>query len=352
MVGDPGFTSQLISGAMSGMPPLEAIPPGEPAAIDAIVRAIEARVRAAAGRGPAHRDAHPKAHGCVKAQLRVMDGLPPALAVGLFADPASYQTWVRFSNGAETPQDDAAGDGRGMAIKVMGVHASPSGTQDFVMINAPAFFVRNAADYVAFQAAASNPLGFFFPGLNPFRFRLHELRMARAITSRVVSNPLNSRYWSMTPYLLGDIACKFSMKPVAPASIFEDRAAAGFLHDNLVRGLDLLDAAFDLCVQVRTQLNGMPVEDPTIEWSEADAPFVPVARLTIPRQTLDTPERIAFGENLSSTPWHGLAAHHPLGGINRVRRTVYETISRLRHDLNHQPRTEPSAFQTTDPSGL
>lgn len=34
-------------------------------------------------------------------------------------------------------------------------------------------------------------------------------------------------------------------------------------------------------------------------------------------------------------------AHRPLGGINRVRRTVDETISRLRHDLNGTPRGEP-----------
>ena len=353
MAGDPVSTSQLISDAHSGTPPLEQIPAGEPAAIAAIVKAIEARVRAAAGQGPAHRDAHPKAHGCAKAQLRVFPDLPPALAVGLFTRPAAYEAWVRFSNGAEKPQGDAVGDGRGMAIKVMGVPGSPSGTQDFVMINAPAFFVRNAADYVDFQAAsAGNPLSFFFPGLNPFRFRLHELKMARAITSQVVSNPLSSRYWSMTPLLLDDVPCKISVKPVGPASPFQDRTAENFLHDNLARGLEAAEAAFDLCVQVRTQLTGMPVEDPTIAWSETDAPFVPVARLTLPRQRLDALERIAFGENLSFTPWHGLEAHRPLGGINRVRRTVYETISRLRHGLNHAPRVEPSGFQTTDPSGL
>jgi hypothetical protein len=87
----------------------------------------------------------------------------------------------------------------------------------------------------------------------------------------------------------------------------------------------------------------MPVEDPTIVWPEDRSPFVPVARLTLLRQDLDTPERHAFGEALSFTPWHGLDAHRPLGGINRVRRVVYDAISRLRHDLNGQPRVEPAA---------
>jgi hypothetical protein len=35
-------------------------------------------------------------------------------------------------------------------------------------------------------------------------------------------------------------------------------------------------------------------------------------------------------------------AHRPLGGINRVRRSVYEAISTLRHQLNDAPRVEPT----------
>jgi hypothetical protein len=111
------------------------------------------------------------------------------------------------------------------------------------------------------------------------------------------------------------------------------------MRENLVRSLEVSDAELDFCVQIRKP--PMPVEDPTVMWPEALSPFVPVARITIPRQVFDTPDRIAFGEDLSFTPWHGLDAHRPLGGINRVRRVVYETISRLRHELNGVPRVEP-----------
>ena len=336
--------ADLIPDDLSGGPPWEAAPASEAGAIRTITQMIATRVRAAAANAPARRDAHPKAHGCVEAEFRVLDDLPATLRFGLFDRPGRYQAWIRFSNGSETPQSDAVGDGRGMAVKVMGVERSRSGTQDFIMINNPTFFVRNAADYVAFQAA-SNPLRFFFPSWNPFRFRLHELLTARAITARVVSNPLNTQYWSMTPYLYGEIPCKFSARLVGPASPFNDRTAANFLHDNLVKSLGQAEAGFDFCVQVRSRPEAMPIEDPTIEWRESDAPFVPVARITIPRQTFDTPERAAFGENLSFTPWHGLDAHRPLGGINRVRRTVYEAISSLRHALNDVPRIEPTGFQ-------
>ena len=49
-----------------------------------------------------------------------------------------------------------------------------------------------------------------------------------------------------------------------------------------------------------------------------------------------------FCRDLSFTPWHSLAAHKPLGGINRARKTVYTAISTLRHQLNGVPRQEPT----------
>jgi len=49
-----------------------------------------------------------------------------------------------------------------------------------------------------------------------------------------------------------------------------------------------------------------------------------------------------FCENLTYTPWHALPEHRPLGGINRVRRAVYESLAELRHTLNEIPQEEPS----------
>ena len=321
----------------------EKAPLGEADAIDTVVKALEERVRAQAAGGAAHRDAHPKAHGCVQAVLKVLDDLAPSLRVGLFAKARSYPAWVRYSNGNGTPQKDSLGDGRGMAVKVLGVEGSASTTQDFLTVDGPAFFVRNALDYVAFNTS-QNPQGFFLPGWNPFRLRLHELITALSITVRRVANPLSTQYFSMTPYLYGDRACKFSWQPVGPASAFQERTTDNFLHDNLVKALTSTDAVFELCVQFQIDPKAQPVEDPTVVWTEAAAPFVPVARLTIFQQVFDTPERIAFGEALSFTPWHGLTAHRPLGGINRMRRAVYETISRLRHELNGAAPDEPPPF--------
>ena len=319
----------------------EALPPGEAEALGQIVRAIEGRVREAARNGPARRDAHPKQHGCVRAEFRVLDTVPPRLRAGIFAEPRRFEAWVRFSNGSETPGNDAQGDGRGMAIKLLGVADSPSGTQDFLLINHPVFFVRDAADYVEFQKA-SPPWRFFAPSLNPFALRIREALIARAITGQEVRNPLSVRYWSMTPYACGELACKFSARPLPPSSPHIAAEGPSFLRTNMARHLAEAEARFEFLVQPRTDVDAMPIEDPRIEWDEAASPFVPVAAVTIPPQRFNTPERDAFGENLSFTPWHCPEAHRPLGGINRLRRTVYETISRLRHELNGAPREEPA----------
>ena len=126
---------------------------------------IEETVRAEAKNGLARRDAHAKAHGCVQAEFRVLDNLPEEVRVGIFGETRAYPAWIRYSNGSGKIQDDSVGDGRGMAIKLMGVERSDSGTQDFVMINHPVFFVRNAADYVEFQKALSedNSVKFLIP---------------------------------------------------------------------------------------------------------------------------------------------------------------------------------------------
>jgi hypothetical protein len=70
----------------------------------------------------ARRDAHPRAHGCVKAEFQVEAALPVELAQGVFVRGTTYPAWVRFSNGSPDPsQPDAKGDIRGMAVKLLNV---------------------------------------------------------------------------------------------------------------------------------------------------------------------------------------------------------------------------------------
>jgi hypothetical protein len=321
----------------------ELIPAGEAAATAAITEAIRASVQKGFDQnGHAFRDAHRKAHGCVQATFTVLGQLPPKLAQGLFAQPRAYNAVVRYSNGSGQSQDDHTNDARGMAVKVMGVGGlkllddeQSAGTQDFLMTNHPVFFIRNAPDYGVFQKATGSVLGL---GGWLATHLFYEVPIITAFTGHKLLNPLNSRYWSTTPSRLGNEQMKFSAKPCAGGTFVETSDTKDRLGENLAAQLATGGACFDFMVQTRTVPSAMPIEDPTIEWKEAQSPFVPVARIQIPAQV---PEAAEVCEARSFTPWHSIAEHRPLGGISRVRKAVYQTISTLRHQLNGQPRVEP-----------
>jgi hypothetical protein len=85
----------------------------------------------------------------------------------------------------------------------------------------------------------------------------------------------------------------------------------------------------------------MPIEDPTIEWSEAKSPFVKVATIQIPSQQFNSPDQVTACENLTYTPWHALASQRPLGGINRARKAAYRVMTIARHFRNGASVSEP-----------
>jgi hypothetical protein len=49
---------------------------------------------------PAARLQHEKSHGCLAAQFIVEDNIPPHLKYGIFAHAKTYDSIVRYSNGA------------------------------------------------------------------------------------------------------------------------------------------------------------------------------------------------------------------------------------------------------------
>jgi hypothetical protein len=143
---------------------LEKVPAGEPQAIETIVSRALAELRRyyAPGAPLVRRDAHSKAHGCVKATFQVEPDLPTDLRVGFLSVPGKeYWAWLRFSNGAFKPGSDTGMDGRGMALKLMEPEFSgdavsaPPRSHDILMINYPVFFSPDAIDYAEFAKAGA-----------------------------------------------------------------------------------------------------------------------------------------------------------------------------------------------------
>lgn len=301
------------------------------------------------------RDAHSKAHGCVRATFEVFES-QANYNYGIFKQPAIYQAWVRFSNGSVPTLNDPKKDARGMAIKVMDVPGEQllppllaGKTQDFVMINSPAFFIRKISDYKDLEKRTTQGKPFtYFLGdhyINPFKWRLRELYLGLGTRKKPPATPLSTDYFSMSPYKLGPHEIKYSAKTCdnyqAPGI---NRKDPNFLREAMKKFLKHQDACFQFMVQLRDPNARMPIQDTTVVWSEKDSPFVPVARVHIPKQEFDTPEQNAMCEAMSFNVWHGVKEQKPLSYINELRRDLYLHTAAYRNVRNGVHYEEPNSW--------
>jgi hypothetical protein len=303
------------------------------------------------------RDVHVKAHGLMRAEFTVAADLPPELRVGLFAKPATYRAWVRYSNSANEMKSDAKGDIIGMGIKLMGVPGAKlldseadARTHDFILITAPSFPSSTPGEFDKLVAAVIGSLW------DKLMYFVTHPRVAWMLMTTMVkhTNVLQIPYFSAVPYAWGapattptaPLAVKYVALPRGPLTDSVPFDPPGdYLRQAAKRQLQQGSAEFDFCVQFQRDDDCMPIEDPSRAWSLALSPPRRVASLRILQQAFDTPEIDAYGERLSYTPWHSLAEHRPLGEINRARRLIYEALSTLRHDKNHTPRVEPDDWE-------
>jgi hypothetical protein len=270
-----------------------------------------------------------RAAGCVDAELIVPDGLPPALRVGLFATPATYRARIRFASA--TSQSDQDRDVRGMSIKVSGLNGANltpgESHQDFILNSYPVMMVGATREFLALLRAVEAG------GARAALFFLSRPRAAAvAFASRQhATSHLELPYWSTTPYLFGaGRAVKYIARPSSPRTTPPPSPlTAGYLSERLAAHLAHEEARFDFFVQFQTDSRRMPIEDASVEWRERDSPYLRVAQIRIPVQTVDAPSA-ASCEELSFNPWHALAEHRPLGGFNRARRDIYRAMASFR----------------------
>ncbi|MFN0035515.1 MAG: catalase family protein [Saprospiraceae bacterium] len=333
---------------------VETIPADEADDIQRVIDALELILaRGLAKSGQFRADVHVKTHGYAQGDFRVLPNLPDELAQGLFEHAGPFPAVVRFSNASSQPQPDAIPDGRGMAVKVLevdgdmvSVDASRGRTQDFVMINHPVFFARNVKDYLRIEQvlvqADDSPLATLQGALtggdwNPLHWHWREMLTVAQIAGQLPAHPASQIYFSMAPIRFGKYVAKYRVKPARDCEdsyvdlvkqLWKKRDALRLALEETLRTQEVL---FEFQVQLRTSEQSMPIEDAAIEWPESESPFRTVAHLLLPRQEIESLRRDNAYKNLAFNVWHALAAHRPLGGINRVRRRVYPLSSAWRH---------------------
>ena len=319
--------------------------------------------------GRAVRGVHAKSHGLVTGRFSILPGLPPEYAQGLFAAPASHEAILRFSAIPGDILDDAISLPKGLAIKVLRVNGArmpapmPAGedarTQDFVLVNGPTFAAEKAEQFLGNLKLLAKTTDraewgkkLLSKALRPVEAGLEKLGtespMLKQMGGAPNTHPLGETYFSQTPYRYGDYIAKFQVIPVSP----ELTALAGRIvdasgdPDALRHAVEAVIAEhggeWELRVQLCRDLDTMPVEDPTVEWTAEQSPFVPVARISIPAQPGWSEAREkAVDDCMRFSVWTGLEAHRPLGGINRARRETYAMSALFRGRVNGCPMHEP-----------
>jgi hypothetical protein len=302
---------------------------------------------------------------CARAQFEVFDvsiGRDPVLAArlakGIFATPSVYPAVVRFANADPNINSDFKPDVRSLSFSVdltrggTPIPGANVGRQDFSMQNATTLPINDSPAFLATMKllTASSPASVLWS--LPFKDKLRVLRtLALAeMQSRQKIKPYQQlRYWSTVPFRHGPVdVVKHSATPSPdnPARPLR-RNNPKALQDELVRHLkeDGRMSAFDFGVQfldtVRMTYWGKHwdanfwIENASVEWNEAQAPFHTIARLTLlPNSQMgpDENEEVYFDVTGQSTP-----ESTPVGSINRAR-WLAEVASRKARMQAHQQR--------------
>jgi hypothetical protein len=318
--------------------------------------------------GHAMRGVHAKAHGVLIGELRVLDGLPPILAQGLFAKPARYPVVMRLSTIPGDVLDDAVSVPRGLALKVIGVPglrvagSENHVTQDFVLANGPVFAKSNTKSFLSTLKLLASTTD-RAPGLKKLLSTV--MRGAETLIESVGGqsatvmalggypeiNILSDSFYSQAPILYGDYMAKVAIKPSSTALRALSRKPLDLtgkpdgIREAVVEFFRSNGAEWELQVQLCTDLQAMPIEDAAKAWPEDSSPYMAVAHIVMPAQDAWSAARVRFvDEQLSFSPWHAMAAHRPLGAIMRARKNVYARAASYRAEHNRVKILEPDSI--------
>lgn len=316
--------------------------------------------------GHAERAVHAKLWGLFEGELTVFDDLLPDYAQGLFATPgATHPVIMRLSSIPGDILDDDITVPHGLSVKVLNVEgerlAGSEGdtTQDFVMVNGPAFNTPNAKLFLTnlkALAATTDKIEGIKKGASVMNRGLEALieafggesRTLKSMGGAPMTNPLGDAFYSQTAFRYGDFVAKFSIAPVsdnlvALANKKEDvKGKPDGFRELVVEEIARNGGEWAVRVQLRTDEKTMPIEDASKAWPQDESPYLPVASIKVAPQTAWSTERAKTDDGLSFSVWHGIAAHQPLGSVNRVRKDNYKAAADFRGRANGCPMHQPT----------
>ncbi|MBL8829571.1 MAG: hypothetical protein JNM18_21510 [Planctomycetaceae bacterium] len=305
---------------------------------------------------------HAKIHAGVMGEFKVLDNLPDAAKFGVFAQPAVYPAFVRFSNGESDLRADTKPQPRGIAMKLVGVPGSAeqrldeamhAATQDFLATShSLTSIVRNVVQFFDVLEVTTGD-GDADP-LQRIRLALENPVEAVRIASRLGTDVLLPRVDSMATECFSgtaavqcdNFAIKFLIHPSTngkDADHEKHENHPDYLRRDLGERLRSGDVRFDFSAQFYVDSEQTPIEDTSVAWSENVSPLYKLAELRIPQCDIDSPagEKLTrLVDRLSFSPWHGLKVHEPLGNVMRARRRAYPKSAAMRASLPEPTRAD------------
>ena len=349
---------------------IETIAPDENATKQKIVDVMTQGMELAREKsGRSVRVSHAKAHALLKGELIVEADLPPHLAQGLFAQPGRYEVLVRMAQQpGELLDDSKLSTDRGMSVKVLGVkgpklEGHTLETQDWVFDVGKQFLASGMKEFLqAFKPNAEiapklsdsvkGGVSTVARATNAVLHAVGANSEKLAFYGHPIVHPASEEYYSQTPFRYGEYVAKLGFFPVSPglASLKDqpfDPETPDALRDAMNAFFKTHPAEFEMRVQLNTGLDEMPIEDAQAKWPESESQYQTVARLVIPVQIAWDPLKDDYFEDLTFSPAHGLAAHRPLGGINRARLVAYKMLAARRLADNGKSAEMPTSLANT-----
>ena len=314
--------------------------------------------------GHAVRAVHAKAHGIIRGTLQIDADLPAELAQGLFATPGAHEVVMRISTNAGDILPDAVSLPRGIAIKVLGalgerLPGAEGSTQDFIMVNGKVFQAPTADKFLGnlkLLAKTTDRLEGTKVAMSTVLRGVNKALSTVGLESSALASlggapnvdPLGETYFSVTPFRYGDHIAKFSLAPVSDTltaltgTEIDASDNPDAIRETVQQEMKARTGVWEFRVQLCRDIAAQPVEDPTVEWDEQQAPFQRVATITAsPQDTWSQDAVETVDEGMRFNIWNGLSAHRPLGNINRARREPYRHSSDFRSRVNKCPMHEP-----------
>lgn len=322
--------------------------------------------------GHAVRAVHAKSHGLIEAELEVLPDLPPELAQGLFAAAGRYPAVLRISTNPGDVLPDTVSVPRGIALKVMGVEgerlpgADQGASQDFILVNGPVFAAKGPAEFLKnlkLLAKTTDRATWAKEALSKvLRGTEKALEAVGGESSTLKTlggapnvHPLGETYFSQVPFRYGAYVAKLQLVPVSEPLTrhtgFE--IDAGEDPDAVRHAVDVAmqagEGIWELRVQLCRDLDKMPIEDASALWEEELSPFQTVAHLRArPQRGWSEARSEVVDETLRFSVWTGLAAHRPLGAVNRARKPTYDLSAEFRQTFNRCPIHEPQSVNLSE----